>query len=73
MIIDAMRLIQLALQRYILEVEPQFEPDQIVLIDNIATAQELAGSNNQLNGHVVMSLVNLQEQLSPGTIGDSRW
>lgn len=62
MIIDAMRLIQVALQRYILEVEPQLEPAQIVIIDNIATAQELGGSNNQLNGHVVMSLVNLQEE-----------
>ncbi|PAX53017.1 hypothetical protein CK510_16270 [Brunnivagina elsteri CCALA 953] len=62
MIIDAMRLIQLALQRYILEVEPQLELAQVVLIDNIATAQELGGSNNQLNGHVVMSLVNLQEE-----------
>lgn len=62
MIIDAMRLIQLALQRYIREVEPQLEPAQIVIIDNIATAQELGGTNNQLNGHVVMSLVNLQEE-----------
>jgi len=62
MIIDAMRLIQVALQRYILEVEPQLEPAQVVIIDNIATAQELGGSNNQLNGHVVMSLVNLQEE-----------
>jgi Pvc16 N-terminal domain len=62
MIIDAMRLIQVSLQRYIREVEPQLEPAQIVIIDNIATAQELGGSNNQLNGHVVMSLVNLQEE-----------
>lgn len=62
MIIDAMRLIQVALQRYILKVEPQLEPAQIVIIDNIANAQELGGSNNQLNGHVVMSLVNLQEE-----------
>ncbi|AKG21585.1 hypothetical protein IJ00_10140 [Calothrix sp. 336/3] len=62
MIIDAMRLIQVSLQRYIREVEPQLEAAQIVIIDNIATAQELGGSNNQLNGHVVMSLVNLQEE-----------
>ncbi|WP_238178489.1 DUF4255 domain-containing protein [Calothrix sp. 336/3] len=57
-----MRLIQVSLQRYIREVEPQLEAAQIVIIDNIATAQELGGSNNQLNGHVVMSLVNLQEE-----------
>ncbi len=62
MIIDAMRLIQVALQRYILEVEPQLEPAQVVIIDNIATAEEVGGSNSQLNGHVVMSLVNLQEE-----------
>ncbi len=62
MIIDAMRLIQVALQRYIRSVEPQLEPAQVVIIDNIATAEELGGSNNQLNGHVVMSLVNLQEE-----------
>lgn len=62
MIVDAMRLIQLALQGYIQSVEPQIQPSQIVIIDNIATAQELGGVNNQLNGHVVMSLVNLQEE-----------
>ncbi|BCL33724.1 DUF4255 domain-containing protein [Nostoc sp. MS1] len=62
MIFDAMRLIQVALQRYILEVEPELGPGQIVLIDNIGMAEELGGSNNQLNGHVVMSLVNLQEE-----------
>lgn len=34
----------------------------IVVIDNIAMSEQLGGSNNQLNGHVVMSLVNLQEE-----------
>jgi Pvc16 N-terminal domain len=62
MIFDAMRLIQVALQRYILELEPELGPGQIVLIDNIGMAEELGGPNNQLNGHVVMSLVNLQEE-----------
>jgi Pvc16 N-terminal domain len=62
MIFDAMRLIQVALQRYILELEPELGSGPIVIIDNIATAEELGGSNNQLNGHVVMSLVNLQEE-----------
>lgn len=62
MISDAMRLIQVALQRYILEFEPELGLSQIVIIDNIALAEELGGPNNQLNGHVVMSLVNLQEE-----------
>ncbi|MBO3460119.1 DUF4255 domain-containing protein [Aetokthonos hydrillicola] len=62
MIFDAMRLIQVALQRYILEREPELGPGQVVLIDNICMAEELGGSKNQLNGHVVMSLVNLQEE-----------
>ncbi|MBD2604444.1 DUF4255 domain-containing protein [Scytonema hofmannii FACHB-248] len=62
MIFDAMRLIQVGLQRYILELEPELSLGQIVLIDNIGMAEELGGSNNQLNGHVVMSLVNLQEE-----------
>lgn len=62
MIFDAMRLIQAALQRYILEVEPQLGPGQIVILDNIAMAEELGGSNSNLNGHLVMSLVNFQEE-----------
>ncbi|MEO0408407.1 MAG: DUF4255 domain-containing protein [Cyanobacteria bacterium P01_A01_bin.135] len=57
-----MRLIQLALQRYILEFEPELGPGQVVVVDNIAMAEELGGSNNQLTGHIVMSLVNLQEE-----------
>ena len=40
MISDAMRLIQAALQRYILEVEPELGPGQVVIIDNIAMAEE---------------------------------
>lgn len=62
MISDAMRLIQVGLQRYILEFEPELGLGQIVIIDNIAMAEELGGTSNQLNGHVVMSLVNLQEE-----------
>ena len=62
MISDAMRLIQAALQRYILEVDPELGLGQIVILDNIAMAEELGGPNNQLNGHLVMSLVNCQEE-----------
>lgn len=62
MISDAIRLIQLGLQNYILEFEPELGPGQIVVVENIAMAEELGGSSNQLNGHVVMSLVNVQEE-----------
>lgn len=62
MIFDAMRLIQAALQRYILEVNPELGPGQVVILDNIAMAEELGGPNNQLKGHLVMSLVNFQEE-----------
>ncbi len=62
MIFDAMRLIQAALQRYILEVNPELGPGQVVILDNIAMAEELGGPNNQLNGYLVMSLVNFQEE-----------
>ncbi|MUG97756.1 DUF4255 domain-containing protein [Scytonema sp. UIC 10036] len=62
MIFDAMRLIQVALQRYILEFEPELGPGQVVIVENIAMAEELGGQSNQINGHVVMSLVNLQEE-----------
>jgi hypothetical protein len=62
MIFDAMRLMQTALQNYILENEPTLGTNSIVIIDNIAMAEQVGGTNSQLNGHVVMSLVNLQEE-----------
>ena len=61
MISEAIRLIQVNLQSYILEFEPELGPDQVVIIDNIATAEELGGTNT-LSDHVVMSLVNVQEE-----------
>lgn len=62
MIFDAMRLMQTALQNYILDHEPTLGTNSVVLVDNIAMAEQLGGTNSQLNGHVVMSLVNLQEE-----------
>ncbi len=62
MIFDAMRLMQTTLQDYILYCEPTLSTNPIVIVDNIAMAEQLGGSNSQLNGHVVMSLVNLQEE-----------
>jgi hypothetical protein len=65
MIFDAMKLIQAALQQYILEIEqsPNADPG-IVILDNIAMAEDLGGNRENLNGRVVMSLVNLQEEVT---------
>ena len=62
MISDAMELIRGALQRYILEVETSLGSTDVVILENIAMAEELGGRNIQLKGHIVMSLVNLQEE-----------
>ena len=62
MISDAIKLIRLYLKSYILEVEPDLELGEAVLVQNIAMAEELGGTNNQLTGHVIMSLVNVQEE-----------
>lgn len=62
MISDAMELIRGALQHYILEVETSLGSTDVVILENIAMADELGGTNIQLKGHVVMSLVNLQEE-----------
>lgn len=62
MIFDAMRLMQSTLQSYIADLEPTLGANPVVVVDNIALAEQLGGSNNQINGHVVMSLVNLQEE-----------
>jgi hypothetical protein len=62
MLFDAMRLIQTALQDYISRTESAFNSNSVVIVENIALAEQLGGSNSKLNGHVVMSLVNLQEE-----------
>ncbi|HEY9620563.1 MAG TPA: DUF4255 domain-containing protein [Crinalium sp.] len=65
MIFDAMKLIQTALQQYILDVEQSPNANQeIVILDNIALAEELGGNRDNLNERVVMSLVNLQEEVT---------
>ncbi len=58
MIFDALRLIQAAVQNYM----SSLELNEAVMLDNIAMAGDLGGPKNQLNGHLVMSLVNLQEE-----------
>lgn len=63
MIFDALKLIQVALQNYIYEVEQPLDLNQeIVVLDNIAMAEELGGSRSDLNEHIIMSLVNIQEE-----------
>jgi hypothetical protein len=65
MIFDAMKLIQAALQQYILEVEQPVNANQeIVVLDNIAMAEDLGGNRDNLNERVVMSLVNPQEEVT---------
>jgi Pvc16 N-terminal domain len=63
MIFDALKLIQIALQNYIREVEQPLDLSQdIVVLDNIAMAEELGGTRNSLNERIVMSLINIQEE-----------
>ena len=51
-----------ALQRYILEIAPSLDSADVVILENIDMAEELGGTNIQLKGHLVMGLVNLQEE-----------
>jgi hypothetical protein len=62
MIFDTLKFIQMALQDYILEVEQAAESQSIAVLDNIALADELGGTRDNLNGHIVITLVNLQEE-----------
>lgn len=63
MIFDALKLIQFALQAYIREVEQPLDFNQdVVVLDNIAMAEELGGTRSGLNERVVMSLINVEEE-----------
>lgn len=65
MIFDAMKLIQTALQQYIIDVEQSPNANQeIVILENVAMAQDLGGNGDNQNERVVMSLVNLQEEVT---------
>lgn len=64
MIFDAMKLIRDSLQQYIVDVE-QADPNQsVVILENIAMAQELGGNADNQSNQVVMTLVNLQEEVT---------
>jgi hypothetical protein len=62
MLFDALKLIQGAFQAYITEVEDPPPTQEIMVLDNIALAEELGGNRENLDGKIVMSLVNLQEE-----------
>ena len=58
MIFDALKLIKVAVDNYM----ETLSLNEEVMIDNVAMAEALGGYKTQLNGHLVMSLVNLQEE-----------
>ncbi|MEM7061821.1 MAG: DUF4255 domain-containing protein [Cyanobacteria bacterium P01_B01_bin.77] len=62
MLFDALKLVQTSLQAYIAEAEATTQTQEIVQLDNIALASVLGGDRDNLDGQVVMSLVNLQEE-----------
>lgn len=63
MIFDALKLIQVALQSYVREIEQPIDAGQdIVVLGNIAMAEELGGARDDLNERVVISLINVQEE-----------
>ena len=61
MIFDVLKLIQVNLENYIRSKSDALT-DEIVVLDNIAMAEELGGSGNGPKAPVIMSLVNCQEE-----------
>ncbi|MEB3357922.1 MAG: DUF4255 domain-containing protein [Synechococcales bacterium] len=62
MIYEALKLMRDALQAYIEEVETPSSSEDIVVLGNIAMAEELGGTHSNMQGHIVMSLINMQEE-----------
>jgi hypothetical protein len=63
MIADALKLMQSSLQNYIKEVEGSHDSSQeIVVLDNVAMAEQLGGTRDNLNERIVISLVNIEEE-----------
>jgi hypothetical protein len=60
-IFETMAIMKEALQQYLLETEG-FSAAGIVVLDNIAMAQDLGGTRDNLNQKIVVSLVNPQEE-----------
>lgn len=62
MILEAMQQIKNDLQQYIVDVEQSDGTEDIVILDNIARAEDTSGSEAIQDQRIVMSLVNLQEE-----------
>ncbi|MEO1094985.1 MAG: DUF4255 domain-containing protein [Cyanobacteria bacterium J06638_28] len=63
MLFDALKLIQSAFHAYISEVEDTPPEQDILVIDSIPASKDAGGTQDNLDGKVVMSLVNLQEEI----------
>lgn len=64
MIFDALELMRMALEDYIQEVEELARGQGIVLLGNIAMAGDLGGTQDDMSEHIVMSLINMQEDVT---------
>ena len=65
MLFDALSLIRTGLQSYVNDAATQAGAQPVsVVLNNIGYAQDLGGTNTNLNEQVVISLVNLQEETS---------
>jgi len=62
MLFDALKIIQEAFQAYVSEVEEPAPAPNLMVLDNIALAEDLGGTRENLDGKIVMSLVNIQEE-----------
>jgi len=62
MLFDALKIIQNEFQNYISEVEEPPPTQEVMVLDNIALAEDLGGTRENLDGKIVMSLVNVQEE-----------
>lgn len=62
MLFEALKMIQGAFQVYVSEVEQPAPAADLMVLDNIALAEDLGGARENLDGKIVMSLVNIQEE-----------
>lgn len=63
MIYDALKFIQDSFNQYISDIEDPLSSEDIMVLANIALAEELGGTD-QLDDKIVASLVNIQEETS---------
>lgn len=72
MIYDALKVIQSAFKSYVSEVEELAPAPNLMVLDNIALAEDLGGARENLDGKIVMSLVNIQEETTLKNIPNYR-